>query len=122
MRFDSIVFYGDPGLESTLFQTYMGRLGYQVRVVASAQEAVALLKLNPAMIAVIAAQNPKKAVPDFARALEAQSLPRKNKIFVLNDFDLNQSALPNMTVIHQPNRLSRVIHAIQSLNRGYLQA
>ena len=116
MPFASIIYYGTPGLETDIFQSYMSCSGYPVRVVTGFPEAPTITTLA-ASIAVIALEKPGEELVRLARELCARSEGCLQRIFILTDAESLPVAEPQVEIIQRPFRLSEVIKRIQFLSR-----
>ena len=116
MLVSSIIFYGSPGLEADIFQSYMRCSGYPVHVVTQWSDCPPLTTLASAF-AVIALDQPAEELVRMAHELYAHSEGAFKRIFVLADGQAPPPAEPQVEMIRRPYRLTEVIRRIQFLSR-----
>jgi hypothetical protein len=109
-----IIYYGQPGLETEVFRSYMASLGYRVQVVYTCAKAASVLDETPGAIVVIAAdQEPEEAV-HHAEALYAH-LQIDGRIFVISSAQPLDLRLSGIDFVPQPYRLSELVRRIRSI-------
>ncbi len=118
MSFSPIIYYGKPGLEADIFQSYMRCSGYPVQVVtANSFDAPTIATLVP-VVAVIALEKSAEELIRLVDALHRQGEGCIKRIFILADDNAPLPLIePGVEVIQRPYRLSEVIRRIQALNR-----
>ncbi len=110
-----IIYYGNSGLESQVFQSYMASSGYKVQVVSTREGAISALHTDPAAIAVIALEKKQQELIEQAQALRTYADQSRAHFFVLSTedgFEMRQSWID---IIPRPYRLSELVRRIQSL-------
>ncbi len=112
-----IIYYGNTGLESQVFQSYMASSGYKVQVVTSGEAAASALDANPASIAVIALDRKQHELMEQARRLRGQVNGREGFIFILSTEDTREPAPEGVVVIPRPYRLSELVRRIQAITK-----
>jgi DNA-binding response OmpR family regulator len=110
-----IIYYGKPGLETEVFQSYMMSSGYRVQIVGDCDSATSALHANPEAIVVLAAdQEPEEAI-HHAELLHAH-LEINGRIFVISSAQSLDPQLSGVDVIPQPYRLSELVKRIRALS------
>jgi hypothetical protein len=115
MTFSSIVYYGQPGLEADIFQSYMRCSGYPVQLVTTNSLNSSLIVPLAAPIAVIALDKPCEDLIRIVHNLRVQNEGCVKRIFILSDSQSLQVDEPGVEIITRPFRLSEVIKRIQNL-------
>jgi DNA-binding response OmpR family regulator len=109
-----IIYFGMPGLETEVFQSYMASLGYKVQVVSTCASAASALDAAPDAIVVIAAdQEPEEAIQS-AESLQAH-LKVDGRIFVISPAQALDLHLSRVDIVPQPYRLSELVKRIRAL-------
>ncbi len=117
MTLPLIIYYGNPGLESQVFQSYMVSSGYKVQVVSTSEGASSALDANPVAIAVIALQNKLSELMAQAYELRSHTNVSGSQIFVLSSDDGVDTSQPGVVIIPRPYRLSELVRRIQALTK-----
>ncbi len=117
MALPAIIFYGTPGLEAQIFQTYMASSGYQVQMVTTRDGAFASVAGSASAIVVIAIDKPPQELTALAQEIRARKQVPANHIFILSGEQSFDTGLPSVDVIPRPFRLSEVIARIQAITR-----
>lgn len=109
-----IIYYGKPGLDTQVFQSYMASSGYQVQVVNDREGVQSALDANRDAIFVIAAdQDPHdKFHAELLRAEAAYG----HRIFVISQEETPDLQLNGIAVIPKPYRLSELVRRIRALS------
>ncbi len=115
MTYPLIIYYGNSGLESQVFQSYMASSGYRVQVVNTREGAISALHADPAAIAVIALEKKQQELIEQAQALRTYTDQRRAHFFILSTEDGFEIGQPWIDVIPRPYRLSELVKRIQSL-------
>ncbi len=113
-----IIYYGSPGLESQVFQSYMVSSGYKVQVVTTREGAITALDANPASFAIVALQNKQWDLIEQARSLLAHVRDSRCHVFVLSAEDGAEMPPDGIDVIPRPYRLSELVRRIQALTKN----
>ncbi len=117
MSFLPIFYYGTPGLEADIFQSYMRCSGYQVRLINADVSTPITMPSETSAIAVIALEKRPEELIQLARELRARGDELVKRVFILADgFSIGVDD-PAVEVIQRPFRLSEVIKRIQVLSR-----
>jgi DNA-binding response OmpR family regulator len=114
MSLPLIIYFGKPGLESQVFQSYMVSSGYQVQVVGSCDGATSALDANPDAIAVIAVDQDPQGLIHQAEILRAHAGPSSH-IFIISPDEALDLHLSGVQVIPRPYRLSELVRRIRAL-------
>jgi DNA-binding response OmpR family regulator len=117
MSFLPIFYYGSPGLEADIFQSYMRCSGYPVKMITERAQSLFTIPDQPSSVAVLALTNSPEELLKFARELCTRSTGSIRRIFILADGQPLTIDDPAVEVIERPFRLSEVIKRIQVLNR-----
>ncbi len=117
MSYLPILYYGAPGLESDIFQSYMRCSGYPVQMVLADTPNLAPVSGQTSSIAVIALPKPPEELVQLASELRAHSNGLFKRIFILSEGRPMTPNDPAIEIIERPFRLSEVIKRIQILNR-----
>ncbi len=117
MSLPLIVYYGNSGLESQVFQSYMASSGFKVQVVTSSEAAAKVLDANPDAIAVVALDESDQRLVEEAEELQARGNRRKSRVFVLSTEESMITPPNGVDVIPRPYRLSELVRQIQGLTR-----
>ncbi len=117
MSFLPIFYYGVPGLEADIFQSYMRCSGYPVKMMLPNGSPLAPLPDDTASVVVIALPKSSEELVRLARALRIQSKGSLKHIFILADGQPLQVDDPTVEIIERPFRLSEVIKRIQVYSR-----
>ena len=112
-----IIFYGPPGLEAQVFQSFLTKSGYRVRLVTVAEQAWLALNANPTAILVIALDHSLQEARDLVQRVGTTLARRVLHIFILAEEQPFEVDLPNAEIIPRPWRLSEVIARIRALTR-----
>ncbi len=115
MAYPLIIYYGNSGLESQVFQSYMASSGYKVQVVNTREGAISALHADPAAIAVIALEKKQQELIEQAQALHTYADQKRAHFFILSTEDGFELRQPWMDIIPRPYRLSELVRRIQSL-------
>ncbi len=110
-----IIYYGNSGLESQVFQSYMASSGYRVQVVNTRESAISALHTDPAAIAIIALEKKQQELLEQAQALRAYADQARAHFFVLSTEDAFDPRQAWIDVIPRPYRLSELVRRIQNL-------
>ncbi len=117
MPYPLIIYYGNSGLESQIFQSYMTSSGYRVQVVNSREGAISALHADPAAIAVIALEKKQQELIEQAEALRAYADRAHAHFFILSTEEAFEPRQPQIDVIPRPYRLSELVRRIQALTK-----
>ncbi len=117
MAYPLIIYYGNLGLESQVFQSYMVSSGYKVQVVNSREGVISALHADPAAIAVIALEKKQQELIEQAQALRAHADQGRAHFFVLSTDDALDLRQPGIDIIPRPYRLSELVRRIQALTK-----
>jgi DNA-binding response OmpR family regulator len=117
MSLPLILYYGNTGLESQVFQSYMASSGFKVQVVTSSEAASRALDANPEAIAVVALDEDDNKLVEEAEELQARGNRRKTRVFVLSTQEARINTPEGVDVIPRPYRLSELVRQIQGLTR-----
>ena len=117
MALPPIIFYGTPGLEAQIFQTYMASSGYQVQLVTTRDGAFSSIDGSPSAIVVIAVDKSPQELTELAREIRARKQGTNGHVFILSGEQPFDTGLPSVDVIPRPFRLSEVIARIQTITR-----
>ena len=117
MYFSMILFYGQPGLEADIFQSYMRCSGYPVHLITGDLPPSLRMTILPASVGVIALQKPAEDLVGLAREMLSSGQGYFKRIFILADGQPVPATEPEVEVIYPPFRLSGVIKRIQALSR-----
>jgi DNA-binding response OmpR family regulator len=112
-----IVFWGEDGLETQVFRTYMQSFGHPVSLVNALEPALKALAVQPSAVLVIAADQSASRFKEWVRTVRARTRSI-SPIFVLNGwagFEMNEK---NVFVLTRPFRLKELTLRIQRLSRG----
>lgn len=112
-----IIYYGRPGLDTQVFQSYMVSSGYQVQVVGNRDGVRSALDANRDAIVVIAVdQDPEELA---AQAQRLRSLARfDRRIFLISPEETADPRLSGIEIIPKPYRLSELVRRIRALAPG----
>ncbi len=113
-----IIYYGSPGLESQVFQSYMVSSGYKVQVVTTREGAITALDANPASFAIVALQNKQRDLIEQARMLLSHVRDSHCHVFVLSAEDGPETPPEGIDLIPRPYRLSELVRRIQALTKN----
>lgn len=116
MSLPLIIYYGKPGLESQVFQSYMVSSGYQVQVVGSRDGAASALDANPESIAVVAVDQQPQGLIRQAEILREHAGPG-GYIFVISSEESIDLDLSGIQVVPRPYRLSELVRRIRALTQ-----
>ncbi len=117
MSFLPIFYYGTPGLEADIFQSYMRCSGYQVRLIITDTMTPVAMPSGTSSIAVIALEKRPEELVQFAHELRRRSGELVKRVFILADSFPTGLDDPAVEIIQRPFRLSEVIKRIQILTR-----
>ncbi len=117
MPYPLIIYFGRPGLESQVFQSYMVSSGYQVQVVTSREGAVSALSADPTAIAVIALEKKQQELIEQAEALRRYADHKRSHIFVLSTEQELNARPSGIDIIPRPYRLSELVRRIQAITK-----
>ena len=112
-----IIYYGKPGLEAQVFQSYMVSSGYKVQVVSTREAALAALAADPAAIAVIALDNKQQELVEQAELLRRHANHQQSHIFILSTEEILEAQPAGIDIIPRPYRLSELVRRIQALTK-----
>ncbi len=112
-----IIYYGKPGLEAQVFQSYMASSGYKVQVVSTREGVLAALAADPAAIAVIALDDKQQELIEQAELLRRYADHRQSHIFILSTEETLEAQPAGIDVIPRPYRLSELVRRIQALTK-----
>ncbi len=115
MSYSLIIYYGKPGLESQVFQSYMASSGYKVQVVTTREGALSALAADPSAIAVIALEKKQQELIEQAELLRLCADHNPSHIFILSTEDTFEIRPPGVDVIPRPYRLSELVRRIQAI-------
>jgi DNA-binding response OmpR family regulator len=114
MSLPLIIYYGKPGLDTQVFQSYMVSSGYQVQVVNNRESARTALKADPCAIVVIATDQDPQEIIQQAEGLRAYA-KLDDHIFIISPFESLDLHMSGVNVIPRPYRLSELVRRIQAL-------
>ncbi len=117
MSFLPILYYGVPGLEADIFQSYMRCSGYSVKMVLPNTPSLVPLPDGPASVAVIALPRSSDDLAQLVKVLRTKGNGSLKHIFILADGEPLSVNDPSVEIIERPFRLSEVIKRIQVYNR-----
>lgn len=114
MSYPLIVYFGKPGLDTQVFQSYMVSSGYKVQVACDRDCTSSALDANPDAIVVIAVDQEPQALIHHAEALRSH-VSLNSHILVISPAEPSDLQLNGFEVIQQPYRLSELVKRIRAL-------
>jgi DNA-binding response OmpR family regulator len=109
-----IIYYGRPGLETQVFQSYMVSSGYRVQVVYNRDSASCALDASPDAIVVIAVDQDPQEMIRQAEILRAHA-QLDGHVFLISPAESLDLQLSGIDVIPRPYRLSELVRRIRAL-------
>lgn len=109
-----IIYYGPPGLDTQVFQSYMVSSGYQVKVVSNREGVRSALDANRDAIVVIAVDQDAQELTGEAESLRALTRFGR-RIFLISPEETPELRLSGVQVIPKPYRLSELVRRIRAI-------
>ncbi len=118
MQASTIVYLGEPGLQTQILASYFSKLDLAFQPVCTRCDLIALVDTVPCPIIVLALHDPPAALMRLVHELISSPLRMLPHVFILHEDVAFDTDLDTVTVLSGSSKLTRLVNDIRALLRS----